>query len=69
MTKRRNGMRGESGREKSSPRKIEELSRQSERARVGLSLLRTVFVAPTERGNILGWDEMGILDVKSSRWG
>ena len=31
MTKRRNGMRGESGREKSSPRKIEELSRENER--------------------------------------
>ena len=69
MTKRRNGMRdGESGREKSSPRKIEELSR--ERAREWDSaLLRTVFVAAAKGENILGQDEMGISDVKSSRWG
>ena len=52
MTKRRNGMRdGESGREKSSPRKIEELSRERARERDSAA---DSFCRSSERGEYFG---------------
>ena len=72
MTKRRDGMRASERKAGVKNHPLEKLKNYPDPERSGEgeseTLLRTVFVAAKGR-NIFGWDEMGIRDVKSSRWG